>query len=91
MLRWVWVVQQREAYYRHISFRPHEHHRHEDTVVPTALIIKARGDTSRLEQRRSAFRKCTVPAGGVLVLVTLGRKPTVVVDQLRPRAARQGW
>ena len=80
MLRRIWVVQQREAYYRYISFREHEHHRDEDAVVPTALIIKARGDTSRLKQRRSAFRKCTVPAGGVLVLVALGRKTTVVVD-----------
>ena len=55
MLRRIWVVQQGEAYYRHISFRPHEHHRHEDTVVPTALIIKARGDTSRLKHCRGAF------------------------------------
>ena len=91
MLRRVWVVQQREAYYRHVGFREHEHHRHEYAVVPTALIIKARGDTSRLKQRRSAFRKCTVPAGGVLVLVALGREAAVVEDELWPRAARQSW
>ena len=47
MLRGVWVVQQREAYYRHISFRKHEHHRHEDAVVPPSALVEARGDTSR--------------------------------------------
>ena len=91
VLRGVRIFQQREAYYRHISFRKYEHERYEDAVVPPSALVEARGDTSRLKQRRGAFRKCTVPAGGVLVLVALGRKAAVVVDQLWPRAARQGW
>ena len=91
MLRRVWVVQQREAYYRHISFRPHEHHRHEDTVVPPSALVEARGDTSRLKQRRGAFRQCVVPASGICVLVALRREAAVVEDQLWPRAAGKGW
>ena len=91
MLRRVWVVQQREAYYRHISFREHEHKRHEDAVIPPSALVEARRDTSRLKQRRGAFRQCIVPAGGIFVLVTLGREAAVVEDQLWPRAARQGW
>ena len=89
MLRRVWVVQQREAYYRYISFWKHKHHRDEDAVVPTALIIKTRPRFR--EQRRGSFGQCRVTAGGIFVLVALGRKTTVVEDQLWPRAARQSW
>lgn len=91
MLRRVWVVQQQEAYYRHISLWEHEHHRDEDAVVPPSVLVEARRDASRLKQRRGTLGQCIVPAGGIFVLVALGRKTTVVVDQLRPRAARQGW
>ena len=89
MLRWIRVVQQREAHYRHISFRKHEHHRHEDAVVPTALIIKTRPRFR--EQRRGSFGQCRVATRGICVLVALGREAAVVEDELWPRAARQGW
>ena len=91
MLRGIRICQQREAYYRHISFRKHEHKRHENAVVPPSALVEARGDTSRLKQRRGSFCQCIVPAGGIFVSVTLGRKTTVVEDQLWPRAARKGW
>ncbi len=91
MLRRVWVIQQREAYYRHISFREHEHHGHEDAVVPPSALVEARGYSSRLKQRSDALGQRRVPAGGICVLVTLGREAAVVVDQSWPRAARQSW
>ena len=91
MLRRVWVVQQREAYYRHISLWKHKHHRDEDAVVPTALIIKARRDTSRLKQRCGALGKTRIATRGICVPVALGREAAVVEDQLWVGAARQGW
>ena len=91
MLRRVWVVQQREAYYRYISFWKHKHHRDEDAVVPPSALVEARRDTSSLKQRRAALGKTRIATRGICVLVTLGRESAVVEDQLWPRAARQGW
>ena len=91
VLRGVRICQQREAYYRHISFRPHEHHRHEDAVVPPSALVEARRDTSRLKHCRGAFCQNRVPACGICVPVALGREAAVVEDQLWVGAARQSW